>query len=98
MDVQLPESGCNIIQNSTTFYNYSSDSRTRQTYVIYDGVAYLQSTSTSSYPYSYTGTCVHTGDMVYHPELEVYFPVLSFCFCCVIGLLIYQIFLKRLLP
>lgn len=98
MNVELPSTGCNIIQSSTTFYNYSSDSRTRETYVIYDGVAHRQSSNTSSYPYTYTGDCLHTGDLVYKPELEIYFPILSFCLCCVIGLLVYNIFLKRLLP
>lgn len=38
------------------------------------------------------------GDIVYKPELKVYFPVISFCIICFILLMIYRIFLKRLLP
>lgn len=98
MDVALPSSGCNIINSSTTFYNYSSDSRTRESYVIYDGVAQLQSSTYNQYGYSYTGTCLHTGDLVYKPELKVYFPILSFMLVCSILLFIYHVFIKRLLP
>lgn len=98
MDVVLPASGCNIINNSTTFYNYSNNNRQRDTYIIYDGKAFLQSTSTSTTGYNYTGTCLHTGDLVYKPELSVYFPVISFCIVCFALLVIYHIFIKRLLP
>ena len=98
MDVELPTTGCNIISSATTFYNYSADGRTRETYVIYDGVAHLQSTSTSSVGYNYTGTCLNTGDLVYRPEVNVYFPVISFCICCCILLFIYHLIIKRLLP
>lgn len=98
MDVVLPATGCNIISNSTTFYNYSPDRRTRETYVIYDGKAILQSTATNQQGYNYTGTCLVTGDLVYKPELDVYFPIISFCICCAILLFIYNLFIKRLLP
>lgn len=98
MDVVLPTTGCNIISNSTTFYNYSSDGRTRSTYVIYDGKALLQSTNTSQYGYTYTGDCLVTGDLVYKPEIEVYFPLAAFCVICFILIMIYRIFIKRLLP
>lgn len=98
MDVILPSTGCNIIASSTSFYNYSADNRTRATYVIYDGKALLQSSTTNQYGYSYSGDCLVTGDLKYKPELEVYFPVISFCIILVLILLIYKIFIKRLLP
>lgn len=98
MDVVLPSTGCNIINSSTTFYNYSSDGRTRQSYVIYDGEAILQSTTTNQYGYTYSGDCLTTGDLVYKPEIKVWFPLASFCLVCFALLLIYRIFLKRLLP
>lgn len=98
MDVQLPSTGCNIINSSTSFYNYHVDGHTRDSYVIYEGKAFLQSTSTSQYGYTYTGTCLHTGDFVYRPELQVYFPVVQFGLALCVVLLIYKIFLKRLLP
>lgn len=98
MNVELPSTGCNIINSSTTFYNYHTDNRTRDYYVIYDGKALLQSSTYNQYGYSYTGTCLTTGDLVYKPEVQVYFPILSFIIICSILLFIYNLFIKRLLP
>lgn len=96
MYVDLPSTGCNVIQSSTTFYNYSPDGRTRQTYVLIDGNKYLQSESYNQYGYSYTGTCLNTGDLVYKPELKIYFEALSIVACVGIGLLLFNLFVKRL--
>lgn len=98
MNVELPNTGCNIINSSTTFYNYSSDSKTRETYVIYDGKAILQSSTYNQYGYTYSGDCLVTGDIVYRPEISIYFPILSFIIICSILLFIYHIIIKRLLP
>lgn len=98
MDVDMPTTGCNIINSATTFYNYSADGRTRQQYVIFDGQAILQSTSTSQYGYTYTGDCLDTGDIVYRPEIKVYFPIISFLMCLLILSIIYRVIIKRLLP
>lgn len=70
MNVELPSEGCNIINSATTFYNYSADSRTRDTYIIYDGKAIKQSSSYNQYGYTYTGECLNTGDLVYKPEVK----------------------------
>ena len=96
MNVELPSSGCNIINSSTTFYNYSADSKTRESYVIYEGKAFLQSSSYNQYGYSYSGTCLVTGDLVYQPQLkEVFFPILSIgCFLFILWVA-YTITLKR---
>lgn len=98
MDVVLPETGCNIINSSSSFYNYSSDDRTRETYVIYDGKALLQSSSTSQYGYSHSGDCLVTGDLKYKPEIDIYFPFMSFCLVCFALIVIYNVIFKRLLP
>ena len=95
MDVVLPETGCNIINSSTSFYNYSPDGRTRKSYIIYDGKAILQSTSTIQYGYTYTGDCLTTGDLIYKPEIEIYFPVIAFILICAAILLAYKIVLWR---
>ena len=95
MNVELPTTGCNIINSSTSFYNYSSDSRTRENYVIYEGKAILQSSTYNQYGYSYTGTCLHTGDLVYKPELQIYFPLLSFTLISFTFYLAYKIILWR---
>lgn len=98
MNVELPTTGCNVINSSTSFYNYSPDSRTRDNYVIYEGKAYLQSSSYSQYGYTYTGDCLVTGDLKFKPDVEVYFPILSFMLVCSILLFIYHVLIKRLLP
>lgn len=86
MDVELPDTGCNIIRNSESFYNYSDDRTVRDTYYIYEGKAVLESTSINQYGYTYTGQCISTGDLVYKPELkEVFFPLVSI----VLSLLLY---------
>lgn len=98
MNVDLPDTGCNILISNTSFYNYSSDKRTRQRYYIYDGVAHLESSTTSTYGYDYTGTCLNDGDLVYKPEIRVYYPLASFCVISFLLIMIYRIFIKRLLP
>lgn len=98
MEVQLPTTGCNIINNASSFYNYSTDAKTRETYYIYEGVAHLQNSSYNQYGYTYSGTCLQTGDLVYKPELLVYYPVISTLFFLLILTIIYHVILKRLLP
>lgn len=77
MNVQLPETGCNIITDSDAFVNYSPDSRTRTSYIIYEGVAKKQQSTYNQYGYSYTGDCLVTGDLVYRPQDTIYFEVLA---------------------
>lgn len=99
MDVVLPSNGCNILTSDVSFYNYSSDGRTRQRYYIYDGVAHLQQEDYSQYGYTYTGTCLSTGDLVYKPEYkDVLFPAIAFIAFLFILWLVYRIVIKRLLP
>lgn len=98
MEVQLPSTGCNIINNATSFYNYSQDGRTRDVYYIYEGVPYLQSSSYNQYGYTYSGTCLQTGDLIYKPELQVYYPALSILLFLVILSVIYHLIIKRLMP
>lgn len=98
MNVELPTTGCNIITSSTSFYNYSPDRRTRQRYYIYDGVAHMESSTYSQYGYDYSGTCLTTGDLVYRPEIQVYFPFLASLIVIFALFLIYKVIIKRLLP
>lgn len=95
MNVELPSNGCNILISSSSFYNYSPDGRTRETYYIYDGKAFLRESTYNQYGYSYTGTCLYTGDLIYKPELQVYMPVISFILICLAILLAYKIVLWR---
>ena len=97
MEIELPTYGCNIISSSTTFYNYSNNNRTRETYIIYSDKAILQSTQTNNTGYNYTGTCLVTGDLVYKPEIQVYFPFMATSIIILICYIIYSIILKRFL-
>lgn len=96
MEVELPATGCNIIQSSDTFYNYSQDGRTRSLYVINDGKAILRQTDASSYGYSYNGTCLDTGDLIYRGEYRIFYEFISFFLVGVVGYLLFQIIYKRL--
>lgn len=89
MDVELP-SGCNIINSSTSFYNYTNSNRTRTLYYIVDGKAFVSSSNTASTPYTYTGTCLTTGDLVYKPELEVFFTLGAIALCSLIAVLLWK--------
>ena len=95
MDVVLPSSGCNIINSSTSFYNYSQDNLTRQSYVIYEGKAIKQSESYNQYGYTHTGTCLHTGDLVYKPELIFYFNLAGFALVAFLLILISKLFVRK---
>lgn len=97
MNVELPSTGCNIINSATSFYNYSTDNKTREVYVIYEGKALLQSSTYNQYGYTHTGTCLNTGDLVYEPELRVYFPIFAFCLIASAMFLAYKIVLGRFL-
>lgn len=98
MNVELPDTGCNIINSSSSFYNYSSDARTRDYYVIYEGKAIKQSSTYNQYGYTYSGDCLVTGDLRYKPELDIYFPLASFALIAFAGILLYNLIIKRLMP
>lgn len=97
MDVELPNDGCNIINSSSSFYNYTNNNRTRSLYYIYDGKAIKASESTNTQGYTYTGTCLVTGDLIYKPEKQVEFQIWSFLIIILITVIIYKIMLERLL-
>lgn len=78
MDVNIPSTGCSVLNSSTTFYTYRNNDTYRDTYIIYEGKAHLSNTSYNQYGFSYSGTCLQTGDLVYKPEYkEFLFPLFS---------------------
>lgn len=95
MEVDLP-TGCNIMQNNYSFYNYSNGDRTRRLYVIYEGVAHMSREETSQYPYTYTGDCVIDGDLIYRPSDVVFFDGMSVAFCLFIGVVLFNLIVRRL--
>lgn len=97
MNVDLPDTGCNIINNSSSFYNYSQDGKTRETYYIYDGKAILQNSNYNQYGYTYSGTCLNDGDLVYKPELKgVWFPIVSLIIILYIYRFVFRLFRGRI--
>lgn len=98
MEIELPSTGCNIFYG-TYVDNYSSDGRTRTRYYLNEGKLVENNTSYSQYNSIPSGaTCLHTGDLVYKPEMELYVPFLASGLLVFVLILVYKIFIKRLLP
>lgn len=98
MNVELPI-GCNVLNSSSSFYNYTNNNRTRSLYYIYDGQAIKSNETYNQYGYDYSGTCLSTGDLTYKPEYkEFLMPFTSILAFIFILWLVYRIFIRRLLP
>lgn len=96
MYVELPTTGCNILNSATSLYNYSPDGQTRQTFVLLDGNIYKTAESYNQYGYTYTGTCLNTGDLVYKPEIKIYFEFIAGIVVGIIFWLIFKLIIKRI--
>lgn len=96
MYVDLPVEGCNILNSSTSLYNYSVDGRTRTQYALYDGNLYKVAESYNQYGYTYTGTCLSTGDLVYKPEIKIYFEFIAGTVVGIIFYLLFQLIIKKI--
>lgn len=93
MEVEIPSDGCFTANSSTTFYHYLNNQRI--TYYLYDGKFIRGSSSTyNSLPNGYH--CLSTGDVVYKPEIDVYFPFMAFTLIAFTGILLYNILIKKL--
>lgn len=72
-EIKLPENGCSVYYG-TYIDNYYNSIRTR--YYLNDGQ--LVRSSTASYSRLPDGAvCLSQGDLIYKPELEVYFNLFS---------------------
>lgn len=93
MEVEIPSGGCFIASGSSTFYHYLNNQRI--TYYLYDGKLVRGSSSSyTSLPNGYH--CLSSGDLVYKPEIDVYFPFMSL-FIILVGMyLVYDLIIKRL--
>lgn len=97
MNVELPDTGCNVLQSNNLLYNYSSNNRVLREYVIYDGQIRLRRETTSNYTYDHNGDCLVTGDLVYRPELKgVWFPIVGLIVILFIYRLVFRLFRGRL--
>lgn len=97
MEVELPSTGCNIFYG-TYVDNYYNNTRTR--YYIHEGKLIKNNTSTSSYNTTPSGAyCLTSADkLLYRPQDSVYFPFFALAMCLVVFVILYKLFIKRLLP
>lgn len=93
MEVELPSGGCSILSGYNSLDHYLNGTRIR--YYIYDGKLVRSSSSTytrlpdNSY-------CLQSGDLVYKPEIPVYFSFMSMCIVAFAGISLYNIMIKKL--
>lgn len=85
MDIELPSDGCNVFYGNY-LDNYSHNTRTRY----YFSENKLIRSSTASYTRIPDGVvCLEQGDLIYKPEIEVYFNVISVI--CAIAIFLFAI-------
>lgn len=94
MDVNLPTNGCNISQSNGFIDNYYNGTRTRYT-ITENKLVQSYRTTYTSIPTGYT--CLNTGDIIYKPELAVYFQIISLALVGIATLIIFKIIIGRLL-
>lgn len=94
MDITLPTNGCNISQSAGYIDNYYNGTRTR--FLVNENkLVRAYSQSYTNMPTGYA--CLTTGDIIYKPELAVYFTLLSLALVATGILLIYKITIGKLL-
>ena len=94
MEIQIPSNGCSIYYG-TYIDHYQGNVRTRY-YLQNEKLVKNSSSSYNSMPSGYS--CISQGDLTYKPELKIWFPFLSFALILVCAILLYKIFLKRIMP
>lgn len=81
------------------FYAYHEGLGRREEYWLNDGKLVRTMKYGTSNPTPTVGTiCLTQGDIVYKPELKVYFPLLSMALFAFTVWLVYRTILRRLLP
>ena len=93
MNIDLPSTGCNVLESADTIVNYSADGAIRSTYTIKNAQLYLSSVETGEYiP---TGTCLSTGDLEWEPQYKIAAELVSIFVVAFIFWFIYHITLRR---
>lgn len=94
MEIQLPTTGCNISQSAGYIDNYNNTTRTR--YLISENkLTMVYRTTYNSLPTGYT--CLSTGDIIYKPELAIYFPILAGGMIVLALVVLFKITIDRIL-
>lgn len=93
MEIEIPSGGCFIATGDNTFAHYLNNRRI--TYYFHDGKLIQGSSTTyTNLPNGYH--CLSKGDVLYKPEIYVYFSAISFGLVAIIGILIFNLIIKRL--
>lgn len=93
MEIEIPSGGCSVLSSSNTIDHYQNNIRVR--YYIYDGKLVRSSSSNYSNLPS-NSYCLQPGDLVYKPEIEIYFSAIAFALVAFAGILLYNLVIKKL--
>ncbi len=93
MEIEIPSGGCFVASGYNVFDHYLSNSRVRY-YLNGNQLVRGFSNSYSNLPSGYH--CLQAGDLVYKPEVTVYFPFMAFGLIAFAGILLYNIIIKKL--
>lgn len=84
----IPTTGCNVVSNSTTIYNYNSN--TRKTYVQIGGKwFYTQSSTYSSIPTGYQ--CIDISTINSKAEFYPIFIFFAFCLAVFVWIFVWKL-------
>lgn len=84
----IPTTGCNVVNNSTTIYNYTSN--TRKTYVQIGGKwFYTQSSSYTTIPSGYQ--CIDISTVNSKAEFYPIFIFLAFCLALFVWIFVWKL-------
>lgn len=93
MEVEIPSGGCTVLSSYNTVDHYQNGTRVR--YYLYDGK--LVRNSSSNYSNLPTNTyCLQPGDLVYKPEIPVYFSAIAFAMISFAAVVLFNLIIKRL--
>lgn len=93
MEIEIPSVGCFVASGYNSFDHYLNNSRVRY-FLISNKLVRGSSSHYSNLPSGYH--CLQTGDLVYKPEIAVYFPFMAFGLVAFAGILLYNILIKKL--
>jgi hypothetical protein len=97
MEVEIPTGGqCFVASGSTSYYNYINNT-TRDRYYLVENKMIRANRDISGYGnYDWSNYhCIQQGEILYTPELQVYFNFMAFTLISFCIILLYLIILKR---
>lgn len=93
MEIEIPSGGCFVAGSATSFTHYLNGQRT--TYYLNENQL-IRGSSTSSSNVPSGVYCLQQGDLVYKPELEIYYQFMSLILIGAALVLIWDLIIKNL--